>query len=115
MKRILASILISIVFAAQAQNKPTFPEENQMFYLVGIVQIEKGQRTFIKIDKPAVSPCDNDSGSLIKQIYLWNPQKGGQKALSQFIGKRIVVNGYIACPNSGTVFIPNEEQSVEVY
>ena len=115
MKIIILFLLVMLSIGAYAQTKPALPDENQPFYLVGVVQLEKGQRTLLKIDRPAISPCDNDSGSLLKQIYLWNPQKGGQKALSKFIGKRIVASGYIACPNSGTVFIPNEEQSVEVY
>ena len=107
---VLCLIAPICVGAKPKEDVAQFPSENQIFYLVGVIQPGKRQLNSLRIDKPAISPCDNDAGDVLKRIDLW-----GEKALSRFVGKRIAANGYLACPNSGIVFVPNEAQSFEVY
>ena len=78
--------------------------------MAGVVQSGKGKANSLKVDRPAISPCDNDASDILKRIDLW-----GKNALSRFVGERIVTSGHTSYPNSGIVFVPNEPQSFEVY
>jgi hypothetical protein len=107
---VLFLVAPTFVDAKPKEDFAQFPSENQIFYLVGVVQSGKRKTNSLRVDRPAISPCDNDAGDVLKRIDLW-----GENALSRFVGKRIVTSGYIICPNSGIAFVPNEAQIFEVY